>query len=42
MANKYNILVIAEGIETIEQSQLFEELGVHQAQGYLWGQPFKA
>lgn len=41
MANKYNILVIAEGIETIEQSQLFEELGVHQAQGYLWGQPFK-
>ncbi|MDX1466679.1 MAG: EAL domain-containing protein [Halomonas sp.] len=38
-ANDMNIKIVAEGIETIEELNLLNELGVRKAQGYLLGRP---
>jgi diguanylate cyclase (GGDEF)-like protein len=39
MANKLNIKVIAEGIETIEQQELLTKIGCDFGQGYLFSKP---
>ncbi len=39
MAMALGLLVIAEGVETEDQSRLLSELGCHFAQGYLFGRP---
>lgn len=42
MAHKLNIKVIAEGVETIEQSDLLRNSGCDFAQGYLYSKPVPA
>jgi diguanylate cyclase (GGDEF)-like protein len=42
MANKLNIKVIAEGIETEQQRQLLSAAGCHFGQGYLLDRPLSA
>jgi EAL domain-containing protein (putative c-di-GMP-specific phosphodiesterase class I) len=39
LARGLNAEVIAEGIETIEQRQLIDDLGCNLVQGYLFGRP---
>lgn len=39
MAKQLNLLVCAEGVETIEQGQLLVENGCHILQGYYFGRP---
>ncbi len=39
MANKLNIEVIAEGVETEQQKQLLKQAGCHLGQGYLLARP---
>ncbi len=42
MANRLNMRVIAEGIETIDQERQLSELGCQFGQGYLFGKPVSA
>lgn len=42
MANALNLEVLAEGIETEEQSELLRKLGCHIAQGYYYSKPLSA
>ncbi|BBF85684.1 diguanylate cyclase [Aquitalea magnusonii] len=39
IAQRLKIRVIAEGIETVEQAQRMQALGVNELQGYLFGKP---
>lgn len=39
MAHNFNMRVIAEGIESLEQMQKIRELGADEVQGYLLGRP---
>ncbi|MEH6813249.1 MAG: EAL domain-containing protein [Motiliproteus sp.] len=39
MAHGLNLLVVAEGVETLEQSQFLENLGCQYLQGYYYGKP---
>lgn len=39
MANKLNLQVIAEGVETIEEVELLETIGIHLIQGYYYSKP---
>lgn len=39
LANKFDLKLIAEGIETKEQARELKKLGCDQAQGYLFGRP---
>ena len=39
LANQFNILVTAEGVETKEQLEILEELGCDKAQGYYFSKP---
>ncbi|MNX16686.1 Cyclic di-GMP phosphodiesterase Gmr [compost metagenome] len=42
LSRNLDMKVVAEGIETIEQLRLLEQLGCHEAQGYLCGRPMPA
>jgi EAL domain-containing protein (putative c-di-GMP-specific phosphodiesterase class I) len=39
MAHELKLKVIAEGVETEEQSQLLREMGCDEMQGYLFSRP---
>ncbi|MET0091301.1 MAG: EAL domain-containing protein [Candidatus Thiodiazotropha sp.] len=39
MSDSFNISVIAEGVETLEQKKLLEKFGCQYFQGYLFGKP---
>jgi diguanylate cyclase (GGDEF)-like protein len=39
MAKSRQLVVVAEGVETIEQIDKLRELGCHRAQGYYYGKP---
>ena len=39
LGNILGMETLAEGIETLEQSNLIKSLGVHYAQGYLFSKP---
>ena len=39
MANKLNMLTVAEGIETEEQAEFLRSIGCKIAQGFLYGKP---
>ncbi|MDE2325275.1 MAG: EAL domain-containing protein, partial [Betaproteobacteria bacterium] len=39
MAEKLEILTIAEGIESRQTHDLMRDIGVDWGQGYWWGQP---
>jgi EAL domain-containing protein (putative c-di-GMP-specific phosphodiesterase class I) len=40
-AASQDIQIIVEGIETFEQSQVFQRLGIRYQQGYFWSRPQK-
>ncbi|USB33005.1 EAL domain-containing protein [Paenibacillus sp. YPG26] len=42
LSRNLDMKVVAEGIETDEQLRLLEQLGCHEAQGYLCGRPMPA
>jgi EAL domain-containing protein (putative c-di-GMP-specific phosphodiesterase class I) len=42
MAHSLNRNILAESVETWEQLVLLEELGCHEAQGYLFSRPLSA
>ena len=42
MAHKLGIMVIAEGVETLEQYALLKHIGCNYGQGYLWSRPMPA
>lgn len=42
LSRNLDMKVVAEGIETTEQLRLLEQLGCHEAQGYLCGRPMPA
>ncbi|MGB5856538.1 MAG: EAL domain-containing protein, partial [Oceanisphaera sp.] len=42
MAHSLNLLVVAEGVETVEQLSLLDELGCDIAQGYYFSKPIPA
>ena len=42
MADRLGLMVVAEGIETIEHLAVVRELGIACAQGYLLGRPAPA
>ena len=39
LAEALGLLVVAEGVETVEQASALRQMGVALAQGYLWGRP---
>ena len=39
LANKLNMDVVAEGVETLEQVTLLQSIGCHQLQGYHFSAP---
>lgn len=39
IAQKMNMEVIAEGVETVKQAEFLEKAGCHQVQGFLFGKP---
>ena len=39
LANRMNLRVIAEGIETEQQLQFLKSIGCHEGQGYYYAQP---
>lgn len=39
MAEKFNVMVVAEGVETMEQKNMLDQLGCHLIQGYLYAKP---
>ncbi len=39
MANKLNMVTVAEGIETEEQAEFLRSIGCKIAQGFLYGKP---
>lgn len=39
MCDQLEIAVIAEGIETVEESRCLADLGIHLMQGYWFGRP---
>lgn len=39
MAKSLNLLIVAEGVETIEQNQFLISKGCSRFQGYLFGRP---
>lgn len=42
LAAGFDLEVIAEGIETIEQANLMQNYACDEGQGYLYGRPMKA
>lgn len=42
LAQSFNLTVVAEGVETLEQSDFLLGLGCQQGQGYLFGRPLDA
>lgn len=39
VARHFNLTVVAEGVETIEQANFLKKRGCHFYQGYLYGKP---
>ncbi len=39
MAQILNMQIVAEGVETNEQSQFLQQIGCYLAQGYLYSKP---
>ncbi len=39
LAQVMDLLVVAEGVEELEQAEVLADLGITVAQGYLWGRP---
>ncbi|WNO07805.1 EAL domain-containing protein [Teredinibacter sp. KSP-S5-2] len=39
IGQKYNLKIIAEGVETSDQHELLQKLGVHYGQGWRYGKP---
>ena len=39
MAHALNLKVVAEGVETVEQLELIEKMGVDIIQGYIFDKP---
>lgn len=42
IAQSFDLIVIAEGVETTQQFELLRKLGIHHAQGYLFGKAVSA
>ena len=42
LAAGFDLEVIAEGIETVEQEHLMQQYACDEGQGYLYGRPMKA
>ncbi|MBF4695587.1 putative bifunctional diguanylate cyclase/phosphodiesterase [Fusibacter ferrireducens] len=41
LARQFDLNVLAEGVETREQAELLEKMGVHRMQGYYYSMPLK-
>lgn len=39
MSEKFDVIVVAEGVETMAQKEILSELGCHLIQGYLYAKP---
>ena len=42
LANAFDMHLVAEGVETVEQLDLLRAMGCDQAQGYYFGRPVPA